>query len=168
MEEWQETVHPQEIEGLQMSNWAQVEPRLVEAVGSLPAKGAIMIQREYPGCQLHIASVDVNGQRTLRAEVCNNNPEDNPRIADRGWVLKDQFAGVWRRDVPWPSSDADLKRAVAEATHVLRNIWREVTLSGFSYLAWIEDSAPPAWMFWKPKKDKDLRFPDLGLPKGDG
>lgn len=151
-----------------MSNWAQVEPRLVEAVGSLPAKGALMIQREYPGCQMQFASVEEGGQRVLRAEVCNNNPDENPRISDRGWELKDPFAGVWRREVPWPTSDADLKRAVQEATHVVRNVWREVTLSGFNYMAWIENSAPPGWMFWRPRKDKELTYPDLGLPKSDG
>lgn len=148
-----------------MTNWIQIEPRLVEIVGSLPPKGSIMIQREYPGCQLHFSNVDVDGQRVLRSEVCNNDPEENERLRDRGWDLKDPFGGVWRRDVPWPSDEKDLKSAVAEGTHVLRNVWREVTLSGFHYLAWIDTPPPPGWMFWKSKKDKELEYPDLGLPK---
>ncbi len=148
-----------------MSNWAQVEPRLVDAVGGLPNKGSLMIQREFPGCQLQFSKVDVGGQIVLRSEVCNNDPEENPRLRDRGWDLKDPFGGVWRREVPWPTDDKDLKRAVAEGTHVLRNVWREVTLSGFQYMAWIDTPPPPGWMFWKSKKDKELNYPDLGLPK---
>lgn len=150
-----------------MSNWRQVEPQLVEAVGSLPRSGTLMLQRDYPGCQLMFSRLPGASGEVLRAEVCNDDPQDNERIRARGWELTDMFAGVWRREVPWPTDEAQRKQAVAEATHVLRNVWGEATLAGFVYHAWIENSAPPAWKFWAPKKDTELRFPNLGLPQSE-
>ncbi len=148
-----------------MTNWIQVEPKIVEIVRDLPPKGSFMIQREFPGCQLMFSRIDNDGHTTLRTEVCNNDPEENERISSRGWELKDPFGGVWRREVPWPTDEKILKQQVAEGTHILRNVWREVTLNGFQYLAWIDTPPPPGWMFWKSKKDKEIEYPDLGLPK---
>lgn len=150
-----------------MRNWRTVEPQLVEAVRSLPEDGTLLVQRQYPGCQMSFSRVKGDVGDVLRTEVCNDDPTDNERIRARGWELKDMFAGVWRREVPWPTDEKDLKQAVAETTHVLRNVWKEATLDGFVHYGWVENSAPPAWMFWAKKKDKELTFPTLSLPQGE-
>lgn len=143
-------------------DWAELHPRIATALLKLPDAGWLLISREGPDCFLQFART----AEGLRAEVCNESPEDEPRLRDRGWELTDSWSGVWGRHFAWPSDAASAEAAVIETTHVVRNLWRVTKPDGFTYLAWLEAGPKQAWEFWKSGDDKELLFPELGLPKG--
>ena len=145
-----------------MAEWSDLHPRIAAAIGDLPEGGCLLITRDGPECSGQFCREGA----TLRVEVCNESPGDEPRLRDRGWVLVDSWSGVWRREWPWSADVATLEGVVAEASHPLRNLWRQTKPDGFTYLAWQERAPRAAWQFWKSDADVDLTFPDLGLPKG--
>ena len=99
----------------------------------------------------------------LRSEVCNENPNDDERLRERGWELCDSWSGVWRRTTAWPASSEKVAAEVDEATYVIRGLWGNPRPDSFGYLAWEEPAAAPAWQFWKSSQEKPLKFPKLGL-----
>ena len=145
-----------------MTDWTDLHPAIARAVASLPEGGCLLITRDAPECSAQFCRTGA----TVRVEVCNESPADEPRLRSRGWSLVDEWSGVWRREWPVSADPAEVEGLVAEVNHPLRNLWRQTQPDGFSYLAWQERAPKAAWQFWKSDADVDLAFPDLGLPKG--
>ena len=147
-----------------MSDWKQLEPAITEVVGKLPDNGYLAIRND--ACLMQFAALDSDGVRVLRAEVCRDSPDDEPRLRKRGWELVDTWSGLWRRDVPAsPGKDAQ-QSLVAEAISALRLSFGVKGPEGFTYLSWQESPPKAGWQFWKSGQDEDLKWPDLDLPKG--
>ena len=143
-----------------MADWKQLEPSITEVVGKLPPGGYLALRNN--ACLMQFASLD----GVLRAEVCRDSPEDERRLRERGWELVDTWSGLWRRDIP-AGSDADARQAlVLESINALRLSFGFRDPEGFSYLSWQESPPKAGWQFWKSGQDKELKWPNLGIPKG--
>lgn len=147
-----------------MADWKQLEPAITEVLGKLPDNAYLAIRSN--ACLMQFAALEGGAGRVLRAEVCRDSPEDEPRLRDRGWELVDTWSGLWRRDIP-AGSDRDAQQAlVRESINALRLSFGVQQPEGFTYLSWQESTPKAGWQFWKSGEDKDLQWADLGLPKG--
>lgn len=147
-----------------MTDWKQLEPAITDVVAKLPDNGYLAIRND--GCLMQFALLDNDSGRVLRAEVCRDAPEDEPRLRDRGWVLVDTWSGLWRRDVPAVRESEGVRDVVLEAINALRLSFGIRDAEGFTYLSWQESPPRASWQFWKSAEDKDLKWPKLGLPQG--
>ena len=146
-----------------MTDWKQLEPAITEVVTKLPDNGYLAIRND--ACLMQFAALEGGVGRVLRAEVCRDSPDDEPRLRDRGWELVDTWSGLWRRDIPAESDAAAVKTLVRESVNALRS---SLGVHGeeFTYLSWQESAPKAAWQFWRSGEDKDLKWPGLGLEKG--
>lgn len=148
-----------------MTDWKQLEPSITEVVGKLPAGGYLALRND--ACLMQFASLDDGSGGVLRAEVCRDSPDDEPRLRNRGWELVNTWSGLWRRDIP-ANSDKDAQQAlVLESINALRLSFGIRDSEGFTYLSWQEAPPKAGWQFWKSVEDKDLKWSDLGVPKGE-
>ncbi|MDO5736624.1 MAG: hypothetical protein Q4P15_09140 [Propionibacteriaceae bacterium] len=147
-----------------MTDWKQLEPAICETVGKLPPNGYLAIRNE--ACLMQFAVLENDGSRVLRAEVCRDSPEDEPRLRDRGWELVDTWSGLWRRDIPASADAKSVQALVLESINALRISFGVREPEGFTYLSWQESPPKAGWQFWKSGEDKDLKWSDLGLKKG--
>lgn len=147
-----------------MADWKQLEPAITEVVGKLPDNGYLALRNDV--CLMQFASLEGDTGRVLRAEVCRDSPDDEPRLRERGWDLVDSWSGLWRRDFPVSSSEDDVQELVLESISALRLSFGVRNADGFTYLSWQETPPKAGWQFWKSGEDKDLKWPALGLPKG--
>ncbi|MCC2593877.1 hypothetical protein LKO27_10720 [Tessaracoccus sp. OS52] len=145
-----------------MADWKQVQTAITEAVASLGRGGTLVVKKDAPETRMQF-SVSPEGD-TLRTEVSNESAGDDERLRERGWELCDEWSGVWRRSTPWPAAPEKVEEAVSEAAFVVRAVWGNPRPGNFGYLAWQEPEAAPGWQFWKAGKEKQLKFPNLGLP----
>ncbi len=147
-----------------MADWKQLHPAIADILQELPQNAYLAMRND--ACLMQFASLETTDGHVLRAEVCRDSPDDEPRLRSNGWELVDSWSGLWRRDIPG-KSDADAVSAlVLEAINALRSSFGIREPEGFTYLSWQEVSPKAGWQFWKSGEDKDLRWPDLGLPKG--
>ncbi len=147
-----------------MADWKQLHPAIADILQELPENAYLALRND--ACLMQFASLAATDGRVLRAEVCRDLPDDEPRLRSNGWELVDSWSGLWRRDIPG-GSDADVVSAlVLEAINALRLSFGFREPEGFTYLSWQEAGSKAGWQFWKSGEDKDLRWPDLGLPKG--
>lgn len=146
-----------------MADWATPTDALPDIVAKLPPGSTLLITRHAPEARMQFAVTDDGA--TLRCEVCCESPEDDERLRDRGWVMIDEWSGVWRRTLSLPADRAEVAQAVMESMLVLRQFWGNVHADGFGYLAWRDAAPRPSWQFWKPSGETPLTFPELGLPK---
>ncbi len=147
-----------------MADWKQLHPAIVEIVRKLPDNAYLSIRNE--ACLMQFAHVRGTDGPVLRAEVCRDLPEDEPRLRDNGWELVDSWSGLWRRDAPAGSDEAAVDALVLEAINALRLSFGIRQPEGFTYLSWQEAPPKAGWQFWKSGGDKDLTWEGLGLPKG--
>lgn len=146
-----------------MADWQSVQGSITQAVSSLGEGGTLVVKKDSPEVRMQFA-VSPDG-RSLRTEVCDGSAEEDQRLRERGWELVDAWSGVWARTTPWPASAEKVAEAVAEAAHVVRNLWGNPRPDSFGYLAWQEPPEAPGWQFWKSTKEKPLQFPSLGLSR---
>ncbi len=147
-----------------MADWKQLEPAITGAVVKLPNNGYLAIRND--ACLMQFAALESDSGPVLRAEVCRDSPDDEPRLRERGWELVDTWSGLWRRDLPASSDHSGVQSLVMEAINALRLSFGIRDPEGFTYLSWQETQPKAGWQFWKSGEDKDLRWADLGLPKG--
>lgn len=147
-----------------MADWKQLEPAITEVVAQLPANSYIAVRNE--ACLMQFATVEGAAGRVMRAEVCRDSPDDEPRLRERGWELVDTWSGLWRRDIPASTDPSEVQGLVLEAINALRLSFGVKSPEGFSYLSWQETPPKAGWQFWKKGEDKDLKWPELGLPQG--
>lgn len=145
-----------------MTDWTTAQAGIAAAVATLPPGGNLVVSRQAPEARMQF-TVTADGT-ALRTEVCNETPGDNERLSGRGWVMVDEWSGMWRRTQPLPASAEDVEKNVTEALYALRT-WGHVRPDGFGYQAWRDGEERPAWQFWKPKGDVTLTFDALGLPR---
>ncbi len=147
-----------------MADWKQLEPAITKVVGELPDNAYLALRND--ACLLQFAAVTGDTGRVVRAEVCRDSPDDEPKLRERGWELVDTWSGLWRRDIPAASDHAAISALVLEAISALRLSFGIRDPDGFTYLSWQEAPPKAGWQFWKSAEDKDLTFSGLGLPKG--
>lgn len=147
-----------------MADWKQLEPAITEVVGKLPNNGYLAIRNA--ACLMQFAALEGDAGRVLRAEVCRDSPDDEPRLRERGWELVDTWSGLWRRDIPASSDQGGVQALVVESINALRISFGVRDPEGFTYLSWQETPAKAGWQFWKSGEDKDLKWAGLGIPKG--
>lgn len=147
-----------------MTDWKQLEPAITEVVGKLPHNGYLAIRNDT--CLMQFAVVDGATGRVVRAEVCRDSPDDEPRLRERGWELVDTWSGLWRRDFSATTGEGEAEQPVLESINALRLAFGVRNADGFTYLSWQESPPKAGWQFWKSGEDKDLKWPALGLPKG--
>lgn len=145
-----------------MADWPQLQTALAGALASLNPGGNLVVVKRSPEVRMQF-SVSADGEQ-LHSEVTNGTSDDE-RLAGRGWRLCDEWGGVWRRSTAWPATKEQVTEAVNEAAYVVRGLWGNPRPEGFGYLAWEEPAPAPAWQFWKSGKEKQLGFPDLGIPR---
>lgn len=147
-----------------MADWKQLHPAITEILQELPQNAYLAMRND--AALMQFALLEVTDGRVLRAEVCRDSPEDEPRLRNSGWELVDSWSGLWRRDIPAGSDSAAVSGLVLESINAMRLSFGIREPEGFTYLSWQEASPKSGWHFWKSSEDKDLRWPDLGLPKG--
>ena len=147
-----------------MADWKQLEPAITDVVAKLPNNAYLAIRNK--ACLMQFAVLEGAAGRVLRAEVCRDSPEDEPRLRERGWELVDTWSGLWRRDIDVTSEREGVQTLVLESINALRLSFGVREPEGFTYLSWQEAPPKAAWQFWKSGEDKDLKWSDLGLPKG--
>ncbi len=147
-----------------MADWKQLHPAISGVVQKLPGSSFLAIRNS--ACLMQFSSVEGTDGRVLRAEVCRDSPEDEPRLRKSGWELVDSWSGLWRRDIPAGSEGEAVQALVLEAINALRLSFGIKQPDGFTYLSWQEAPPKAGWQFWKSGEDKDLKWADLGLPKG--
>lgn len=147
-----------------MADWKQLEPVITEVVGKLPVNGYLAM-RNGPYL-MQFAALETGTGRILRAEVCRDSPDDEPLLRKMGWELVDTWSGLWRRDAAATSDATGVQELVLEAINALRLSFGVKQPEGFTYLSWQESPPKAGWQFWKSGADKDLEWPNLGLPKG--
>lgn len=147
-----------------MADWKQLHPAIAGVLRKLPENAYLAMRND--AYLMQFASVEVTDGRVLRAEVCRDSPDDEPRLRNNGWELVDSWSGLWRRDIPAGSDDDAVGALVLEAITALRISFGVRDPEGFTYLSWQEASPKAGWQFWKSGEDKDLTWADLGLPPG--
>ncbi len=147
-----------------MADWKQLEPAITDVVAKLPENAYLAIRND--ACLMQFAVLEGTSGRVLRAEVCRDSPEDEPRLRERGWELVDTWSGLWRRDIAVTSERDGVQALVLESINALRLSFGIKEPEGFTYLSWQESAPKAAWQFWKSGEDKDLKWSDLGVPKG--
>ena len=147
-----------------MADWKQLHPAITGVLKELPENAYLSIRND--ACLMQFASLHAADGRVLRAEVCRDSPDDEPRLRNNGWELVDSWSGLWRRDIPAGSDGDTVSALVLEAINALRLSFGIRDPEGFTYLSWQEASSKAGWQFWKSGEDEELRWPDLGLPKG--
>lgn len=147
-----------------MAEWKQLEPAITEIVGKLPANSYLAIRND--DCLMQFAALSSGAGGVLRAEVCRDSPDDEPRLRSRGWELVDTWSGLWRRDIPAESDPTAVQTLVRESINALRSSFGVQHPEGFTYLSWQESQPKSGWQFWKTGEDKDLKWPGLDLPTG--
>lgn len=147
-----------------MTDWKQLQPAITETVQKLPDNAYLAIRND--ACLMQFASLQGTDGAVLRAEVCRDSPDDEPRLRHNGWELVDSWSGLWRRDVSPDPDGAAVQGLVLEAINALRLSFGIKQPNGFTYLSWQEAPSKAGWQFWKSGEDKDLKWAELGLPKG--
>lgn len=147
-----------------MTDWKQLEPAITDVVGKLPSNGYLALRGDT--CLMQFAALESDAGRVLRAEVCRDSPDDEPRLRERGWELVDTWSGLWRRDIPASSDEGGVRSLVLESINAVRTAFGVRDPGGFTYLSWQETPPKAGWQFWKSGEDKDLTWANLGLPKG--
>ena len=147
-----------------MADWKQLHPTIADVVSKLPENAHLALRND--ACLMQFASLAEGGGKVVRAEVCRDSPDDEPRLRESGWELVDSWSGLWRRDIPAESDSAAVSSLVLEAINAVRLSFGVRQPDGFTYLSWQETPPKAAWQFWKSGKDKDLQWPDLGLQEG--
>lgn len=146
-----------------MTDWSTPASTLPGIVAGLAPGSTLLIRRDAPEARVQFSVTDDGA--TLRFEACNESPEDDERLRERGWVMVDEWSGVWRRELPLPAERAQVEWAVTESLLVLSQLWGHARSDGFGYLAWRDAVARPWWQFWRPSGESTLTFQQLGLPK---
>ncbi|MGO1384533.1 MAG: TY-Chap domain-containing protein [Arachnia sp.] len=146
-----------------MAEWKQLHPAITGVVQKLPESAYLAMRNN--ACLMQFARVEVAEDHVLRAEVCRDSVEDEPRLRTKGWELVDSWSGLWRRDIPGGSDGDAVSALVLEAIAALRMSGVRDP-DGFTYLSWQEAPPKAGWQFWKAGKDKELTWPDLGLRPG--
>lgn len=147
-----------------MAEWKQLQPAIAGIISQLPSNAYLAIRNH--ACLLQFAAVEGASGSVLRAEVCRDSPEDEPRLREKGWELVDSWSGLWRRDISSSSGDEAVQSLVLEAITAIRISFGVLKPDGFTYQSWQEVPTRAAWQFWKPGEDKILTWPDLELPRG--
>ncbi len=147
-----------------MADWKQLHPAVADVARKLPENAYLAIRNS--SCLMQFARLEGADGRVLRAEVCQDSPEDVPRLREGGWELIDSWSGLWRRDIPAESDTAAVSALVMDAINAVRLSFGVRQPDGFTYLSWLEAAPRAGWQFWKSGKDKDLTWDHLGLPKG--
>lgn len=147
-----------------MAEWKQLQPAIVGIVRKLPTNSYLAIRNH--ACLLQFAAVEGAAGPVLRAEVCRDSPEEEPRLREKGWDLVDVWSGLWRRDIPSSSGDEAVQSLVLEAITAVKVSFGVRQPDGFTYQSWQEVPPRASWQFWKSGEDKILTWPELQLPKG--
>lgn len=145
-----------------MADWKKLRTVLPTVVGAMEPGSHLSILQTDPEVRFQF-TVTPDGS-ALWSEVCNESPEDDPRLTERGWVMIDEWSGVWRRTLDLPASDEAIDDAVNQALIVLAGMWGVGRSDGFGYLAWQDQPERAWWQFWKPQGEVELKFPELDLP----
>ncbi len=147
-----------------MADWKQLHSAVAEILRKLPDNAYLAIRNDV--YLMQFAALESAQGRVLRAEVCRDSPEDEPRLRSNGWELVDSWSGLWRLDIPAESDGPAVSALAMEAIKAMRVSFGVRQPDGFTYLSWQEASPKAGWQFWKSGDDKELTWPDLGLPKG--
>lgn len=147
-----------------MSDWKTLHPYITEVVQKLPNSSFLAIRNN--AALMQFASLDLENGSVLRAEVCRDSPEDEPRLRSNGWELVDPWSGLWRREIPMPVDGEAVEALVLEAINAMRFSFGIKEPEGFTYLSWQEAPRNAGWQFWKSRGDKDLKWPELSIRKG--
>ena len=147
-----------------MSDWKLLHPAITAVVQKLPDNAFLAIRND--AALMQFASLELESGSVLRAEVCRDAMDDEPRLRGNGWELVDSWSGLWRRDIPASSDGLAVEGLVLEAINAMRFSFGIKQPDGFTYLSWQEAAPKAGWQFWKSGDDKDLKWSDLGIPKG--
>ena len=147
-----------------MADWKHLRDTLPGIVHKLEPGSQLTIFRDSPEVRFQFAVPPSGG--VLWSEVCNETAEDEPSLREKGWVMVDEWSGVWRRTTELPATLDEVQEAVNEVLRVLVAHWQHRNVDGFGYLAWLDRPERAWWQFWKPKGEEQLKFPELELPAG--
>ena len=128
-----------------MSDWKTLHPYITEVVEKLPKNSFLAIRNN--AALMQFASLDLESGSVLRAEVCRDSPEDEPRLRGNGWELMDPWSGLWRREIPSTADGEAVDALVLESINAMRFSFGIREPEGFTYLSWQESSPKAGWQW---------------------